>query len=327
MTAAHTFTSPVGRLVGGDVFTARDKDFDGRPMTTRDGNPRSEYIVQIAFPKTDPATEEMRGKIYQAAMEGFPTLFQNGQCLVPTFSYKWTDGDSQQPNMRGVKPCDKEGFPGHWVLTFKSSFAPKVYGQNQEPVADPKAIKRGDWVRVGCVCRGNGQQNKPGVYLNHSMLQLCGYGEELASGPDAATVFADPIRLPPGASSTPVAPVGGMPGVPPGAPGAPPQGVPGVPPGQQQLPGVPPPGVPQAPPATAPAPQAPQMPAAAAPGIPGLPPAAAPAPVSGFGAAVPAPAPPPPPAAKQTTPGSPTYESLVSAGWNDEQMKTAGYLA
>lgn len=314
MTAAsHNFTTPVGRLVGGDVFTARDKDFDGRPLTTRDGKPRAEYIIQVAFPKTDVKTNEMLQQIYRIAQEAFPTMFQNGQCIVPTFSFKWQDGDSQIPNMRGTKPAEREGFPGHWVLTFKSSFAPKVYGQNHEPITDANAIKRGDWVRVGVTCRGNDQQSKPGVYLNHSMLQLCGYGEAIQSGPDAATVFAEPYQLPAGASATPVAPAGVAPGGAP-TPGAPPPGAPAMPPGV---------GAPVAPPVAAPPPGVAQAPTPA-PGF-GAPSSVPPMPAPG---AAPAPGAPPAPPAKQTVAGCPhTYEALVAAGWSDDQMRQAGYLA
>lgn len=296
---AHNFTTTVGRLVGGDLFLGRDKDLEGRPLTTSDGKPRVEFVVVVAFPKTDPKTEELRGEIYRAGMEGFPAHFPNGQCTLPTFSFKWTDGDSQVPNQRGTKPCDKEGYPGNWVITFKGSFAPKVYNANNEQILDPKAVKRGDYVRVAGSARANGKQTKPGVYVNHSLIQLCGYGEEISSGPDAATAFAAPAHLPAGASATPVAPSGGMPA---------PDGVP--------------------------------MPAPA--GVPT--PGSAPAPMPGFGAVpqgvpangappiAPAPLAPPPPAAappvKTTKPGCPhTYEQLVAAGWNDEQMRAAGHLA
>jgi len=293
----HSFTTPVGRFVGGDLFTPRTKDFDGRPMTTRDGQPRSEYICQVAFPKSDAGTETIRREIFSAAVEAFPALFPGGQPgpQAAVFSYKWTDGDDQNPNMRGVKPCDREGFPGHWVLTFKSSFAPQIFDQNIAPIVDPKAIKRGDYVRVAATCKGNGQANKPGVYLSHSMVQLMGYGEAIKSGPDAAAAFAAPAALPPGASTTPVAPSTPMPGTALG-------GVPG------------------------PAPTPPR----ATPPMPGAP-GPAPTPAPGFGSTA-APAPPPPPAAApagpQTLPGCPhTYAELSAGGWTDEQMRTKGWLA
>jgi hypothetical protein len=306
MTTTQTFTTPPGRLVGGSVFQSHDKGFDGQPLTTRGGDPRVEYVLVVAFRKDNPDTEAMRGLIYTVAAGAFPTLFPNNQCVMPTFSFKWTDGDSNVPNQRGNKPCDKEGYPGHWVLTFKSSFAPSAFGQALEPlVADQKAIKRGDYVRVEVSCKGNGNQQKPGVYLNHMKVQLCGYGEEISSGTDAATAFGSTYALPAGASATPMAPVGGMPG-------------------QAPVPGAAPAGMP------APAPGA--APAAAPAGMPAPAPGQAPAPSPGFGAAPPppsaAPPAPPPPTTKQTVPGCEhTYESLSAGGWTEDQMRAAEFLA
>jgi hypothetical protein len=290
--------------VGGDLFTPRDKDFDGRPLTDRQNNPRVEYVVQLALPKSDPATEEFRALVYKEAVESFPTLFPGGQPSpqAATFSYKWTDGDSTTPNARGKIPSQREGYPGHWILTFRSSFAPDVVGQAKEPITDPRGLKRGDYIRIAGTCKGNGSQSKPGVYLNQSLVQLCGYGEAISSGPDVDTAFAEAPKLPAGASATPVAP-GPMPGAPtPGAPAPAPGGVP----------------------AGAAAPVPASAPAPAPAGVPGP----APLPAPGFGATPPAPAPPAPAAAgPQTKPGCPyTYESLKAQGWTDDQMRQQGYL-
>lgn len=324
--ATRNFTTPVGRLVGGDVFKPRTKDFDGRPLMTKNNEPRKEYVVQVAFDKNDQATQEMWAQVYAVAQESFPSLFSNG--APPGFSFKVQDGDDRTPNMRGNIPAEKDGFPGCLVFTFKTSFAPTVVDQHKNPITDPNMIKRGYYIRLSVSCKGNGSQSKPGVYLNQSLVQLCGYGEEIASGPDPDQAFAEPAHLPAGASTTPVAPAGGVPGAPPAA-GTPP--APGAAPAAPPAPG----GAPAAPPAPGAAPAAP-----AAPPAPG----GAPAPVPGFGmqpgaqppAAPPAAAPPaqpaPPPAQPaaaqyKTKPGSPTYESMIGAGWTHEQIQNAGYLA
>jgi hypothetical protein len=65
------------------------------------------------------------------------------------------------------------------------------------------------------------------VYLNLTMVELCGFGEEIKTGPDGAAVFGGTPAgaLPPGASPTPLAaptvPAGAQP-VPPAAAAPPP---------------------------------------------------------------------------------------------------------
>jgi hypothetical protein len=54
---------------------------------------------------------------------------------------------------------------------------------------------------------GNNSPVRPGVYLNLTMVELCGYGPEIKTGPDGAAVFGGTPAgaLPPGASATPLA--------------------------------------------------------------------------------------------------------------------------
>ena len=102
MSSLRNITTPVGRLVGGSVFKYRDKDFDGRPLMTRDNKPRVEYVLLVAFPKTDPEVNAMYSEIAAVAQESFPSLFVNGQAPAG-FSFKMTDGDSTIPNAKGLK--------------------------------------------------------------------------------------------------------------------------------------------------------------------------------------------------------------------------------
>lgn len=213
-TNATEILTPVGRLVQGDCFEPQTTDAEGKPLVIKNGpnagKPRVDYFMAIAVPKTAAGYNELWAKVHLEARLAFPSLFDaQGACINPKFAFKVTDGDSQVPNTKGTKPCDREGFPGHWVLNFSGGFAPKCYtAGGGELINDPNMIKRGYYVRIYGSVKGNGSQQQPGVFLNHSMVELVGYGEEIITGPDGSVVFggAPTGALPAGASSTPVAP-------------------------------------------------------------------------------------------------------------------------
>jgi len=206
--------TPVGRLVAGDVFKANTTDPQGRPLLIKSGpnagRPKSEYYFAIAIPKTDPTfNTEVMAKLQAAARAGFPTMFDaSGNCIRQDFAWKIVDGDSKVPNQNNVIPATKEGYPGHWVLSFKGGFAPKVYTKGGEAViTDPEQLKRGYYIRAYGNVSANGEPTKPGVFLNPSMVEFVGYGEEITSGPDGAAVFggAPAANLPAGTSAIPMA--------------------------------------------------------------------------------------------------------------------------
>jgi len=290
--------TPAARLVMGDCFEPQTKDAEGNPLVIKNGpnigKPRVDYYLGVAIPKTDPGYNDIWAKIHGKARESFPSLFDaSGNCLNPAFAFKVIDGDSQQPNSKGKKPCDREGFPGHWILNFSGGFAPKCYNRdgtgNLVQVVDPNMIKRGYYVRVYGSVKGNGSAQQPGVFLNHSMVELVGYGEEIFTGPSGDQVFGGtPVALPVGASATPLAsatpaPVGMAPA----------------------------PVVAPAPVAVAPAPVAPAVPTPAA---------VAPAPAVP-GAIAPAPEFLDPGEQKVNANGTVyTINQLKTAGWSDEQI-------
>lgn len=201
MTDKIDILTPVGRMVQGHPFDEQTKDAKGNPLLVKTGpnigQPRVEYFLAIAVPKTDPQYAAFFQQIQLTAQAGFP----GGESQLPTFAWKIKDGDDP-------KYKDKIGFPGHWVINCSGGFQPKVFtagGASQ--IVDSKQIKRGDYVRVYLSVRGNGQPaSQAGVYLNPSMVELVGYGEEIISGPSGDAVFgATPAALPAGASATPVA--------------------------------------------------------------------------------------------------------------------------
>ena len=289
MTNRTDILTPVGRIVQGDLFNGSDKGYQGKQLTDKNNNPRMEWYVGLAIPKTAPEWAELWAKINATAAAGFP----GGQAQRPDFSWKVVDGDA--PEHAG-----KEGLAGHWLLRMSSGFAPKVYtpgGANL--IVDPNAVKRGDYVRVYGSVAANGDLQKPGVYINVNLVEFVGHGEPIVSGPSGTEIFGGTPAgaLPAGASATPVAPATPL-AQGPGAPAA------------------------AAPMVGGPATTFPNPPAAAAPAPGG--PAVAPAP-DFLGTAPAAPAAPTGPVMLPAANGV-TYEAYVAAGWSDEQLRAAGMM-
>lgn len=276
---------PIGRMVYGSLYDARTKDGEGNPLVIKTGanagQPTQRYDFGVAIHKGAEQhwNQTQWGKpIYDAGVAGFP----QGQHGAPTFSWKITDGDSRVPNKKGTLPCSREGYPGHWVVSFSSTMAPRLVNANgTAPLLEPGVIKPGHYVQVYGSVASNGSTQNPGVYVNPEIVAHSAFGEEIRQGVDAASVgFGG--ALPAGASAVPV---GGM--APPAA----------------------------AAPAPAPAPQAAPPAALAVPVTPNHQFANGPA------AVAPPPAPPAAPV-RQMLPaanGLP-YESYIASGWTDAQL-------
>lgn len=324
-TNRHNFTTPVARMVNGNLYTPLTKDADGKPLLIKNGpntgQPTQKYYMAVAIPKRpgehwaswprDPKRPEQESwgqAIWNAGNEAFPQAAQS-----PGFAWKITDGDSQVPNKKGRAPYLNEGWAGCWIVHCGGSFAPKCYNSDgSAAILEPNAIKAGYYVQVAGNAVGNQSTQNPGVHVNPSMVSLQGYGPEIVSGPDASAVGFGGAPLPPGASTAPVA--GFTPPATPGVPPLPPAGHPVHAPGYAP----PPPSMPQ-----------PAAPLAVAP-HPGIltPPPAAPAPFP------PAPlpgAPLPPPAAPVRVmlpaAGAYTYEQLTAIGWTDATLRASGMMA
>lgn len=208
-----------GRLVAGDVVNGNSTDSEGRPLTIKNGpnagQPRTEWYVALAVPKnggTDWKQTQWGQLITQVAVQSYPSLFdQQGNLLNPAqqFAFKISDGDSQIPNSKGNKPCDREGWPGHWVVHFANGFAPKLYKMLENdpqplPLNPGEEIKTGYYAEIFANVKGNNATgNQSGVFLNMSMVCLRGYGPEIASGPDVSAAGFGQSQIA-GASSQPV---------------------------------------------------------------------------------------------------------------------------
>lgn len=303
-------TTPVGRLVGGSLYTPETTDYEGRPLLNKDGTPRNNFSFGIAIPKTPGvqhwAHEAWGAPIYALAAAAFP----NGETQRHDFAWKIQDGDSQIPNKRGRKPCEREGYPGHWVMWFSSGIAPRIYNADgSQLITEQGAVKTGYYVQVFGNVTDNKPSQSPGLYINHTFVALAGYGPEIQTGPDvSAAGFGKGVQLPPGAMTTPP-PATFTPAAP--APAAPAPAY--------------------VPPTSTPAAPAPIVAVAPNPGILNVP--GTPAPVATPAAPAPAYVPPVAP----VVPAAPvrqltalaqgaTYEQLIAAGWTDETLRTNGLM-
>lgn len=302
MTSSRTdFLTPTGRLVLGSLYKAQTNDMEGRPLVVKSGanigQPSQRFFFALAIakgPEGHWANTEWGAKIWAAGHVGCPNAH-----LLTEYSWKIIDGDSIKPNLKGTRPCDREGYPGHWVLSYSSTFAPDVCNSDGKvKLTDIGAVKLGDYVQVWGSVEFNGSNGKPGVYLNHSAVALQGYGTEIHVGFDTGSVGFGGGALPAGASAVPI---GAM--TPP-APGA----APSSPPPPAAAPASPPP------PATQTQTPVRPHPAFLTPGAP-APPAAA------------APAPPSAPARQLTAKANgASYEQLIAIGWTDATLRAEGVM-
>lgn len=306
-------TTPVGRIVQGDLSKPQPVlDNAGKQKVGRDGQPMIQHYFALAIPKTPGHTHwaqtDWGKQIWDEGNRAHPNFAPH-----PTFSWKIEDGDSAIPNKKGKLNRDREGFPGHWVLKFRSGFLPKTYNADGSAPVPADSLKCGYYAQVNCSVAGNTGES-PGVYLNPNMVALSGYGPEIIAGPDAAEAGFGAAPLPPGASATPV---GGLavttPGFPPGvAPivttGAPAAVAPFVAPSAPSF-SAPPNGSP----ATATAGPAMTYPSS----VPVNPAFLAPA----------SPVNPPPPRALTAKAAGASYADLIKAGWTDALLVQHGMMA
>lgn len=205
MSLSEPILTPVGRLVQGSLYEPNTTDMEGRPLMNSKGEATVRYFFAIAIPKGTEqhwAETAWGKKIWDIGHTSFP----NGQAQSPNFSWKIVNGDSIDPDTTGKKPCDKDGFPGHWILKMTSGFAPKIVDEKgTQYLLDKDAVNLGDYIQVYGTVTGNESTQKPGVFLNHSHVAFVRYGKRINTGIDPKSIgFGQNTVIPPGASTTPI---------------------------------------------------------------------------------------------------------------------------
>lgn len=287
---------PTGRIVMGDLYKASDKDADGKPRMVKTGvnagQLTQQFFAAVAIKKTVAegahwAGEPWAAEFWRVGNAAFPKIAEG-----PAFSWKIVDGSSGVPNKKGIAPNTREGYPGNWVVSISSSYAPKIVNEDGSAyLLDPGMVKCGDYVQALVSVDGNASTQNPGIYVNHELYSFQGIGERIVTGVDPTTVGFGKGPKPAGVLPVPAGQMKAPPASPPAAQGAPPP-VPGAPP----------------------APTA-SIPLAPAPGFLAPPPAP--------------PAPPAPPVAGKTLTakaGAHTYAALIGAGWTDATLVANGMM-
>lgn len=195
---------PAGRFVGGSLTKGQQVESNGVKQVNEAGEPVLSYSFGCAIPKTpgrDWKDEPWGQQMVAVATRDWP----QGQWRMPTFSWKVTDGDSTIPNTNQKVPCEREGYPGNWVLYFSSRFVPKTVTAKGDGPVPADAIKPGHYIQVLASSAGNDGKS-PGIYLNHDAVAHAGFGPEitLAQQTDFSTVGFGSGPLPTGATSAPV---------------------------------------------------------------------------------------------------------------------------
>lgn len=209
MSNREDLLTPIGRLVQGSLYEPQTTDAENKPLTYKSGpnqnEPRVNFYFALAIEKkgeTHWSQTPWGAKVWKIGHEGF----KDGQAQSRAFAWKIVDGDSVEPNRVGRKPCDREGYPGHWVLNFSSGFAPGVYNDNgTQQLLEPDFVKLGDYIQVFGGVASNDSMQQPGIYLNHQMVAFCGYGKRIILGADPKSVgFGQTSDAPAGMSKMPV---------------------------------------------------------------------------------------------------------------------------
>lgn len=303
----HQIVTPVGRIVGGSFDQPRLKDQDNKDYVYNDGTLAAEYSVLLAIPKGQEQHWNQTAwgaQIWNIGDSGYPGGFVNRS----DFSWKIQDGDNSIPNKNGKKNCEREGYPGHWVIAAsrrcpRDRLAPPQYVDIRTNPARPEAIpadaiKHGYYAQLCIQVSDNTNNGKPaltpGVYVNLEIVALAAFGQPIILGTeiDASQVGFGGFALPAGAMT------------------APPAGLqaPNAPPAAGAASSIPAATMPPA----APAPVVTPNHAFAAGGAPMAPPPAA--------------APAPAPARQMTAAATASYEAYIAAGWNDAQLIANGLM-
>lgn len=204
--------TPICRLVQGSLYDRITQDIDGNPFkikTGKDvGKERGKYYFGVAIKKGE--EKHWNETAWGKQLWDF-VISQSSAAIVSKkdFSWKIEDGDSEEPNRNERRNCDRDGFPGNWIIKFSTFIAPQLVNEKCDQITQDHFIQLGYFVQVYFSAMYNNPANKPnirnGVFLNPEIVSFQAYGEVLTQyvRPDPKSIgFGG--KLPKGASQVPI---------------------------------------------------------------------------------------------------------------------------
>lgn len=196
------------RLVQGHPLESQQRKKEGAPVFREDNTPSMEVYFAIAVAKGAEVQQApqlghqpqdaWKGTVWGAQIvERAAVDWPTGEYLNPIgFAWKIEDGDSQFPNQNGKKNCDREGFPGHWIIKGTTGLGIKVWdGTNpvgaMREIIDKNELKCGDYGSAAFQVKGNSPAKSKGMYINPTAFMFTRAGAQIISsaGTDSATLF------------------------------------------------------------------------------------------------------------------------------------------
>jgi hypothetical protein len=197
------FTLPPGRLVGGDVYEGKTRTDDktGQPKLIAKGQNAGKPVIEFYTPYAIVKTkanwrDEPWAAPYVAHMA---QQWPSGQSTRRDFAAKITDGDDTEPNKNMKRACDRDGYPGHWVLQLAGLNAPQIVNENGTrplPIEEYK-IQPGDVIQANIKASSNQSKDSPGMYIEARVIAFQRSGPRIVTGDvDASTLGFGGAALP-----------------------------------------------------------------------------------------------------------------------------------
>lgn len=194
MTAENEFKTPPGRIVQGSLYEPQTTDIKGVRLKFKSGpkagEDRDSYYFAIAISKGK--EEHWSETTWGSIIWGYVHAHYANK--VPRdFTWKVDDGDNEEPNSKEIRNCDREGFPGNWILRLANNNPPQIWNRElTAQIIEKNAINPGDWIEVFASMDINDEPgNKQSIFLNHRIIRFNSYGPRIQFARDPKSVGFD----------------------------------------------------------------------------------------------------------------------------------------
>ena len=198
-------TSPVGRLVMGSLYTGYTTDAENKPLVYKNGPDAGKPRLNFSSRSPSPKPASHIGLIPNGG-ERFsklePKHFPRRIKLRPSLG-RSRMGIRSFPRRRRAFPIRTKVGKEIGSSSFQAPSLRKSIVKKARLISKRRELNLAFFVQVAFSVDGNQSTSQPGVYLNHSMVCLRGFGPEIVIGPNVEDAGFGAAPLPAGASLTP----------------------------------------------------------------------------------------------------------------------------